>query len=89
MISGYSLDEATVRYNEIIRQVAREEDIHLVDIEPAYNRASDEELTRWLLPDPDILHLSEEGNEIYFKAFLPKFKEVLLKRIELLSLIHI
>ncbi len=65
MASGESLEEANLRYNDLIRQVAAESGVLLCDIEEAFASLEDDELEGLLLPAPDVLHLSEQGNRVY------------------------
>jgi lysophospholipase L1-like esterase len=71
--SGEVYEDANERYSETIREVAAESAVLLCDIREAFEPFSDAELAELLLPDPDLLHLSEEGNRVYFDAIWPQF----------------
>ena len=45
--------------------MARETKVSLCDIRTRFEPFSNEELEKLLLPYPDHLHLSEEGNRVY------------------------
>jgi lysophospholipase L1-like esterase len=69
--SGEVYEEANARYSELVRQVARETGVVLCDIRAAFDPFSDEELEPLLLPYPDHLHLSPEGNVVYADTIWP------------------
>ncbi len=69
--SGEVYEEANARYSELAREVAAEAGVALCDIRARFEPMEDEELERMLLPYPDHLHLSQEGNAVYANAILP------------------
>src|SRR5262249_11700284 len=71
LMSGESLEGARKRYNETVREVAREMEVTLCDIEKAFDRLSDRDLGERLLPYPDLFHLSEPGHMRYGEAIRP------------------
>lgn len=71
LVSGEIYEDANARYCEIVRDVARQAEVTLCDIQMAFGDYSDEQLGRMLLPEPDLLHLSEEGNRVYADAIYP------------------
>ena len=71
MVSGETLEQRRAKYNEIVREVARETDVTLCDIEAAFGFATRELLAGLLLPEPDVLHLSSAGHQIYSDAITP------------------
>ena len=68
LASGQSLEERRMRYNKIVREVAAETDVTLCDIEMVFSDVENDELSQLLLPEPDILHLSELGHQKYFSG---------------------
>lgn len=71
MLSGERYDDANARYSAIMRSVAKGTDVTLCDIRQAFAGFSDAELSRMLLPYPDHLHLSAEGNQVYYRTIFP------------------
>ncbi len=71
MASEESLEEASLRYNKLIRQVAAETDVMLCDVEEVFASVEDEGLKDLLLAAPDVLHLSERGNLVYADIMWP------------------
>src|SRR5260370_2265513 len=71
MVSGEAYEEANARYSEALREVAHVTESHLCDIQPAFPELPDRELDPMLLPAPDLLHLSEEGNRFYAGVITP------------------
>lgn len=63
--NGRTLEEQRVRYNRIVREVAAAAAVTLCDIDAGFSRFDDRALERLLLPEPDVLHLSPEGHEVY------------------------
>lgn len=69
--SGEVFEDANARYSELLREVAKDKGLPLCDIRAAFEPYSDEELDRLLLPYPDHLHLSVEGNAVYADVIWP------------------
>lgn len=69
--SGEVFEDANARYSELIREVARMTGAALCDIRKVFEPFDDDTLARMLLPAPDILHLSAEGNRVYADAIYP------------------
>lgn len=69
--SGEVYEDANARYSELLREVAREVGAELCDIRAVFEPFDDDELERMLLPAPDLLHLSVEGNAVYADAIFP------------------
>jgi lysophospholipase L1-like esterase len=69
--SGEIYEDANSRYSQLLREVADETGCTLCDIRAVFEPFDDEELNRLLLPSPDLLHLSEEGNAVYADAIYP------------------
>jgi len=82
MASGESLEEANLRYNDLIRQVAVESGVLLCDIEEAFASLEDDELEGLLLPTPDVLHLSEQGNRVYADVIWPHVHRLVAAALE-------
>ena len=55
----------------------------LNDIETIFraHRGDREGLLHLLLPEPDMVHLSEEGHEVYFSAVYPMLEKAVLELI--------
>jgi len=70
LASGQTLEERRVIYNEIVREVASISGVRLCDIEQAFSDIGINTLNEYLLPEPDILHLSELGHEKYANAII-------------------
>lgn len=71
MVSGETLEQRRAKYNAIVREVARDMNVTLCDIDAAFAFASQEQLADLLLPEPDVLHLSSAGHRIYSDAITP------------------
>jgi lysophospholipase L1-like esterase len=72
--SGEVYEDANERYSEIVREAADETGVDLCDIRAAFDPFDDERLAAMLLPAPDLLHLSEEGNAVYAEAIWPNVR---------------
>lgn len=68
LICGQTLEERRVQYNEIVREVAKEANAILCDIEMAFANVDRDQLSTMLLSEPDVLHLSQLGHEKYASA---------------------
>ena len=68
---GEVYEDANERYSEIVREVSGETGVDLCDIRAAFEPFDDDELAAMLLPAPDLLHLSEEGNAVYAETIWP------------------
>ena len=82
--------ESNEQYNAIIRQVASECDdrVSLNEIETIFKKrigSDSDKLMEFLLPEPDLLHLSDQGHDLYFEIVYPKVESAVL---ELLSEKH-
>jgi lysophospholipase L1-like esterase len=69
--SGEVYEDANARYSELLRTVASETGTALCDIRQVFEPFDDNTLATMLLPAPDVLHLSEEGNVVYADAIYP------------------
>jgi acyl-CoA thioesterase-1 len=78
MISGERYEDANARYSEIVREVAAETDATLCDIREAFER-SHLGLASLVLPEPDLLHLSEAGHRLYFETMWPLLESAVLE----------
>ena len=74
MTSGEVYEAANARYSELSRTVARQAGVELCDIRIPFEQFDDAELDRLLLPYPDHLHLSIEGNELYADLIWPQIE---------------
>jgi lysophospholipase L1-like esterase len=77
--NGRSYEVNNRRYNAIIRSVAESAGVVLCDMEQSFARYAGEDLASLLLPYPDQLHLSENGNRVYFETIVP-FVDAALRR---------
>ena len=80
--SGEVYEDGNERYSEIIREVAAETGVDLCDIRAVFEPFDDEQLAATLLPEPDLLHLSEEGNAIYAAAIWPHVERAVASLLE-------
>jgi lysophospholipase L1-like esterase len=71
MISGEPYEDANARYSKIARKAASIAGVALCDIRKIFEPFSDQQLEEMLLPYPDHLHLSIQGNQVYADAILP------------------
>jgi len=74
--AALTYQQSVERYNQIIRDVAASGGPRVVlnDIEQvfrAYAQGDRARLLELVLPDPDLLHPSEKGHELYFSAIYP------------------
>jgi lysophospholipase L1-like esterase len=76
--NGEIYDDRNVKYSELIREVAAETGVTLCDIFQAFAPLSDEELEPLVLPFPDQLHLSPEGNALYAETIWPFVRTAVL-----------
>jgi len=65
MASGEIYEDASERYSQIMRTLAADTTATLTDIRRAWKEYDDDRLASYLLPAPDLLHLSAEGNAVY------------------------
>lgn len=73
---GIALQDLKIVYDELIRSVARREDVFCFDIAEHFQTLSYEDERNATLPPPDGLHLSVEGHKIYahyIRDRLPSF----------------
>lgn len=68
LLSGQTLEERRVRYNDIVREVATATRVELCEIDRAFSALDSRNLAKLLLPYPDELHLSAEGHQVYADA---------------------
>lgn len=68
LVSGQTLEERRVEYNNIVRDVAKETKVTLCDVEGEFSSIPITRLSEYLMPEPDVLHLSEQGHEKYAAA---------------------
>ncbi len=68
---GQTFETRNRTYNDIVRRIAQEEAVTLCDIESVFAPLTRETLREYLLPEPDLLHLSREGNAHYARHILP------------------
>lgn len=68
-------------YNRIIRSITTEnKEVVLNDMEEAFKEYGDKtDIISLLLPEPDLVHLSEQGHEFYFSLIYPRIKEAVVE----------
>lgn len=81
--STLTYQESNARYNEIIRRVAEDAGGRVVlnDMERVFREHVEQTgapLPSLLLPDPDLLHLSVAGHDLYYGAVYPSVREAVL-----------
>ena len=74
-LNGNSWNDNIKKYNEIIRKVSKQKNIHLVDIEKKF---TDRSKKNYLNENGKWLHLSKTGNYIYFKIVLDTIKNIIM-----------
>lgn len=76
-------EEQNRRYNEIIRDLAASDPrVSLIDVESAFLKATNGDRDRLIrLIQPDLLHLSEEGHELYYNTVQPRLRASVLQLI--------
>jgi len=82
LICGQTLEERRVQYNEIVREVAKEANVILCDIEKEFANIDKDQLSTMLMPEPDLLHLSQLGHEKYASAIFAYIAEAVKQVIE-------
>jgi len=85
--TAITYQESNARYNEIIRGVATQlgDDVILNDIEGVFAQHTGgqrERLSDLILPEPDLLHLSEAGHRLYLDVTLPLVESIVGDLIE-------
>lgn len=70
-----TLEEMRVVYNAIIEEVAHEEKVIFCNIDAAFLSIPTETYPDYLLPEPDLLHLSQKSHEHYFQTIKPYIDE--------------
>jgi lysophospholipase L1-like esterase len=86
--SGEPFETGNARYNELTRVVADEAGVTLCDVWEAFVPFDDATLERMLLPAPDVLHLSAEGNAVYADVIWPHLEAAVASALERKGLVH-
>ena len=68
--AGITYEDSNVEYNEIIRLVGDNPGVNFIDIELEFEKLNMDH-SKYLLPKPDLLHLNEFGNKIYYEIMKP------------------
>jgi lysophospholipase L1-like esterase len=79
---GSAFEIGNEAYNQLMRGVARETAVTLCDVWDVFVPFDDYELARMLLPEPDVLHLSEEGNRVYADTIWPHIRTAVVHVLE-------
>jgi lysophospholipase L1-like esterase len=82
MLSGEPYEDANARYSEIARKAAAITGVTLCDIRKVFEPFSDQQLDAMLLPYPDHLHLSIQGNQVYADAIMPYVEDFVNRVLE-------
>ena len=77
LANNKTLEQNRAQYNKIIYNVSNEMDVPLCDVGMEFNQFSDGELAEYLLPTPDLIHLSRQGHEYYANLILPFILEAI------------
>jgi acyl-CoA thioesterase I len=84
--TNITYQQSNEQYNDIIRRVAqnRNDRVYLNDIEKAFTDHlyhNSGVINDYLLPEPDLLHLSEKGHDLYYNVVYDNLKKVVLELI--------
>jgi lysophospholipase L1-like esterase len=71
LTGGKTLEEERVVYNRILKEVAHDCGVGFFDIDDWFKKIDEKQYADYLLPEPDLLHLSELGHEHYASGLLP------------------
>jgi lysophospholipase L1-like esterase len=82
MVSGEVYELANERYSQLAESVAAEAGVTFCDVRSAFEPFSPSELGKLLLPAPDRLHLSVEGNRLYAEVIHPYIRAAVLSWVE-------
>jgi len=66
-----TLEQERAIYNDIIKDIASEQEVTFCDIDAWFNQVDNASYEDYLLPEPDLLHLSELGHQHYANAIKP------------------
>lgn len=85
--TNITYQKSNEKYNQIIREVAGKQDsrVILADIEKTFMthaKGSRDRLLDLLLPEPDLLHPSEQGHSLYFDIVCPIIEVAVLELIQ-------
>lgn len=69
--NGGTLEKQRLHYNSLIRKTAQTVNVTLCDIALEFDKIKDKDLQEYLLPDPDLLHLSQKGHQYYAESIKP------------------
>jgi len=80
-------EESNRRYNELIRRTAANvgDGVLVNDMERAFDRwtaGGSANVRDLVLPEPDLLHLSEQGHDLYYKVTYPLLADLVVKIIQ-------
>lgn len=75
LLSGESLQQSKTRYDRVLEEIAKEKNILFCDIAAAFDKLDTETVEKYLIPYPDLLHLSREGHKYYAAQIQPLIEE--------------
>jgi len=77
--TNITYEQSNRRYNDLIRQMALADPrVECIDVEAHFHSHLGQHghaLAEMLLPDPDLLHLSEAGHDLYFSFVGPQVEQ--------------
>lgn len=82
LFGGTSLEDGRLEYNQIVYEVAMSTGVTLCDIDAYFKEIDGSSYSDYLLPDPDLLHLSNTGHNHYFKKISKYLEMSILKLTE-------
>jgi lysophospholipase L1-like esterase len=81
--TNLTYQQSNEQYNAIIRKVAseRSDNVSLNEIETIFKKRTGDDkdkINELLMPEPDLLHLSEKGHDLYYESVYPRIETAVL-----------